>query len=141
MGQKLAGTKTTTATGAAGDVTIIERVELDPPAAGGITQAGADRASHLGLVLLVVLNVVDIALTRRFLALGLEEGNPLMAVAVRSWAAAGCKVAILAGLAWSFAKRPATTTRLVLVWTGVGLYLLAAYVNFSAIQAAELAGR
>ena len=140
MGQKLAGTKTRTATGAAGDVTIVERIELDPPA-GGITQAGADRASHLGLVLLIVLNVVDIALTRRFLALGLEEGNPLMAVAVRSWAAAACKVAILAGLAWSFAKRPATTTRLVLVWTGVGLYLLAAYVNFSAIQAAELAGR
>jgi len=107
--------------------------------AGGITQQGADRASTLGLALLIVLNVVDIALTRRFLALGLSEGNPLMAVAVQSWAAAACKVAILCGLAWSFAHRTATATRLVLVWTGVGLYLLAAYVNLSAIRAAEAA--
>lgn len=141
MGQKLAGTKTRTAAGAAGDITIVERIEFDPPSGGGITQQGADRASHVGLALLIALNVIDIALTRRFLALGLEEGNPLMAVAVRSWSAAACKVAILAGLAWSFAKRPATATRLVLVWTGVGLYLLAAYVNFSAIQAAEAALR
>jgi len=138
MGQKLLATKTTTATGAAGDVSVVERVELDRPT-GGITQQGADRASHLGLVLLIVLNVVDIALTRRFLALGLSEGNPLMAVAVQSWAAAACKVAILCGLAWSFAHRPATATRLILVWTGVGHYLLAAYVNFSAIRAAEAA--
>jgi len=139
MGQKLTATKTTTATGAAGDVSVVERVELDPPMAGGITQQGADRASTLGLALLIVLNVVDIALTRRFLTLGLSEGNPLMAVAVQSWAAAACKVAILCGLAWSFAHRPATATRLILVWTGVGLYLLAAYVNLSAIRAAEAA--
>ncbi len=91
------------------------------------------------MALLIALNVIGIVLTRRFLSLGLEEGNPLMAVAVRSWGAAAGKVAILAGLAWSFAKRPATATRLVLVWTGVGLYLLAAYVNLSAIQAAEAA--
>jgi len=43
------------------------------------------------LALLIALNVIDIALTRRFLTLGLEEGNPLMAVTVRSWTAAACK--------------------------------------------------
>lgn len=85
MGQKLAGTKTRTAAGSAGDITIVERIEFDRP--GGITQQGADRASHIGLALLIALNVIDIVLTRRFLALGLEEGNPLMAVAVRSWTA------------------------------------------------------
>ena len=131
------GTKTTTATGTGGDVSVVERIELDPPAAGGITQRGADRASHLGLALLVVLNVVDIVLTKRFLALGLVEGNPLMVAAVRSWHAAAVKAAILGGLVWSFARRPATATRLALVWAGVGLYLLSAYVNLSAIRSAE----
>ena len=131
------GTKTTTASGAAGDVSVIERFELDPPSRGGITQRDADRASHIGLGLLVVLNVVDILLTRRFLALGLTEGNPLMVAAVRSWHAAACKAAILGALVWSFAKRPATATRLALVWTGVGLYLLGAYVNLGAIRSAE----
>lgn len=137
MGQALSGVRTTTATGVHGDVTVTERIELDPPTAGGISQRSADRASHIGLALLIALNVVDIVLTRRFLSLGLDEGNPLMAVAVRSWTAAACKVAILAALAWSFAHRPATATRLALVWTGVGLYVLGAYVNLSAIQAAE----
>ena len=131
------GNKSTTAAGSAGDITIVERIELNPPALGGITQRGADLASHVGLGLLVVLNVVDIILTKRFLALGLEEGNPLMVAAVRSWYAAAAKAAILAGLIWSFAKRPATAIRLALVWTGVGVYLLVAYVNLSAIRAAE----
>ncbi|MEO5680172.1 MAG: DUF5658 family protein [Acidimicrobiales bacterium] len=135
MGQALSGVRATTA--ADGDITVIERLELDPAPVVGITQRSADRASHVGLALLIALNVVDIVLTRRFLALGLDEGNPLMAVAVRSWTAAACKVAILAALAWSFAHRPATATRLALVWTGVGLYVLGAYVNLSAIQAAE----
>ena len=130
-------TKSTTAAGSAGDISIVERIELDPPAVGGITQRGADLASHVGLALLVVLNVVDIILTRRFLALGLEEGNPLMVAAVRSWSAAACKAVILGGLVWSFAKRPATATRLALVWAGVGIYLLGAYVNLGAIRSAE----
>ncbi len=133
------GTKITTATGVGGDVSVIERIEVDPPAVGGIAQRGADRASHLGLAVLVVLNVVDIVLTKRFLALGLVEGNPLMVAAVRSWYAAACKAAILGGLAWSFARRPATATRLALVWAGVGLYVLSAYVNYGAIRAAEAA--
>ena len=131
------GTKTTAATGAAGEISVIERFEIGSPAAGGITQRGADIASRVGLALLVVLNVVDIVLTKRFLALGLEEGNPLMVAAVRTWHAGALKAAILAALAWSFLKRPATAGRLALVWTGVGLYLLAAYVNLGAIRAAE----
>lgn len=131
------GTRTTTASGIAGDVSIVERIELDDPATGGITQRGADRAARVGLALLVVLNVVDLVLTRRFLALGLTEGNPLMVAAVRSWHAAACKAAILAALVWSFARRPTTATRLALVWAGVGLYLLGAYVNMSAVRAAE----
>jgi len=131
------GTKTTTAAGAAGDISVVERIELDAPSLGGITQRDADRASHIGLALLVVLNVLDIILTKRFLALGMAEGNPLMVAAVQSWGAAACKAAILAGLIWSFARRPATATRLALVWAGVGLYVLSAYVNFSAIRAAE----
>jgi len=130
-------TKTTTARGAAGDISVVEHLELDPPTMGGITQRGADRASRIGLALLIVLNVVDLWLTRRFLALGLTEGNPLMMVAVRSWSAAACKAVILGGLAWCFVKRPATATRLALVWTGVGLYLLGAYVNLGAIHSAE----
>jgi len=137
MGLGINATKTTTASGAAGEVTIVERIELDEPSIAGITQGGADRASHVGLAVLVVLNIVDLVLTRRFLALGMGEGNPLMATAVRSWTAAVCKAAILGGLVWSFARRPATATRLALVWTGVGIYVLSAYVNFEAIRAAE----
>ena len=133
----ITGTKSTTAAGSAGDISVVERIELDTPALGGISQRGADRASHVGLALLVALNVVDIMLTRRFLALGVEEGNPLMVAAVRSWSAAACKAAILGGLVWSFAKRPATATRLALVWAGVGVYLLGAYVNLGAIRTAE----
>jgi hypothetical protein len=133
----LKGTRTTTASGVAGDISVIERIELDPPRQGGITQRDADRASRVGLALLVALNIVDLWLTRRFLALGLTEGNPLMMAAVRSWSAAACKAAILGGLVWCFAKRPATATRLALVWTGVGLYLLGAYVNLGAIHSAE----
>ncbi len=133
------GTKTTTASGAAGDVSVVERIEVDPPPVGGITQRGADRASHIGLALLVVLNVVDVVLTKRFLALGLVEGNPLMVAAVESWQAAACKAAILGALVWSFSRRPATATRLALVWAGVGLYVLSAYVNLGAIRAAEAA--
>ncbi len=131
------GTKTTTASGAAGDVSVIERIEVDEPKLGGITQRDADRASHVGLALLMVLNIVDIVLTRKFLDLGLTEGNPLMTAAVQSWTAAACKAAILGALMWSFAKRPATATRLALVWAGVGLYVLSAYVNLGAIRSAE----
>lgn len=134
------GTKITTATGIAGDISVVERIELNEPVAGGITQRGADIASRVGLILLVVLNVVDIILTKRFLALGLEEGNPLMATAVQSWQAGACKAAILGALGWCFLKRPATATRLALVWAGVGLYLLAAYVNLGTIRAAEALG-
>lgn len=133
----ITGTKTTTASGVAGDVSVVERIELDDPAPGGITQRDADRAARIGLALLVVLNVVDLILTRRFLALGLTEGNPLMVAAVQSWHAAACKAVILGGLVWSFARRPTTAARLALVWAGVGLYLLGAYVNLSAVRAAE----
>jgi hypothetical protein len=136
----ITGTKTTTASGIAGDVSVVERIELDLPVEGGITQRGADIASRVGLVLLVVLNVVDIVLTKRFLTMGLEEGNPLMMQAVHSWHAAAVKAAILGALAWCFLKRPATAARLALVWTGVGLYLLAAYVNLGTIRAAEAMG-
>jgi hypothetical protein len=136
MGLGLQGTTTITASGADGDVSVIERIELDQPLAG-ISQRDADRASHIGLALLVVLNVLDIALTKRFLALGLAEGNPLLVAAVDSWAAAACKATILGGLVWSFARRPATVTRLALVWAGVGLYVLSAYVNYGAIRSAE----
>ena len=133
----ITGTRTTTASGIAGDIAVVERIELDDSVPGGITQRGADRAARLGLGLLVVLNVVDLVLTKRFLALGLTEGNPLMVAAVRSWHAAALKAAILGGLVWSFARRPTTATRLALVWAGVGLYLLGAYVNLGAIRAAE----
>jgi hypothetical protein len=135
------GTRTTTAHGAEGDISVVERIELHQPAGPGISQGQADRASHVGLALLVVLNVVDLVVTRRFLALGMTEGNPLMVTAVRSWTAAACKAAVLGGLVWSFAKRPATATRLALVWTGVGLYLLSAYVNVEAIRAASALAR
>ena len=137
MGLGLQGTTTITASGADGDVSVIERVELEPRPTSGISQREADRASHIGLALLVVLNVLDIVLTKRFLALGLAEGNPLMVAAVDSWHAAACKAAILGGLIWSFARRPATVTRLALVWAGVGLYILGAYVNYGAIRSAE----
>lgn len=130
-------TRTTTASGMAGDVSVIEHIEVHPPTGRGITQDGADRAARVGLALLIALNVCDVILTRRFLALGLTEGNPLMAAAVRSWQALACKVLILGALAWSFARRPATAARLALVWTGVGLYLLGAYVNYGAIRSAE----
>jgi len=135
MERGITGTRTTTASGAG--VSVVDRIPVDEPSVGGITQRGADRASHVGLALLVTLNVLDLVLTRRFHSLGLSEGNPLMATAVRSWSAAACKAAILGGLVWSFARRPATATRLALVWTGVGLYLLSAYVNTEAIRAAE----
>ncbi len=137
MGLGIAGTKTTTAGGIAGDVSVVERIELDDPRPLGITQRDADRASRIGLALLVVLNVADVVLTKRFLALGLTEGNPLMVAAVESWYAAACKAIILGALVWSFARRPATATRLALVWAGVGLYVLSAYVNWGAIRAAE----
>lgn len=137
MEQGATATRTTTANGTAGEVSVVERIEVDPPLAGGITQRGADTASRVGLALLVVLNVVDIVLTKRFLALGLVEGNPLMVAAVQSWHAAAWKAAILGGLVWSFARRPTTATRLALVWAGVGLYLLSAYVNWSAVRSAE----
>ena len=133
----LKGTKTTTASGASGDVSVVERIDLDEPSGLGITQAGADSASRIGLALLVALNIIDLVLTRRFQSLGMSEGNPLMATAVRSWSAGLCKAAILGGLVWSFARRPATATRLALVWAGVGLYLLSAYVNLGAIRSAE----
>lgn len=133
----ITGTKTTTASGAGGDISVIERIQVDEPSITGITQRAADRASHVGLVLLIALNVVDLVLTRRFMALGLTEGNPLMATAVHSWSAAACKAAILGGLVWSFARRPATATRLALVWAGVGFYLLSAYVNTEAIRSAQ----
>lgn len=136
MGLGINATKTTTAAGASGDITVVERIELDAPI-GGITQRDADLASRIGLAALVILNVVDLVLTKRFLALGLAEGNPLMVAAVQSWHAAACKAAILGGLIWSFARRPATATRLALVYAGVGLYLLSAYVNFGAIRSAE----
>jgi len=134
---ELTGTKTTTASGAAGDISVIERIEIDDPSPAAITQGGADRAARIGLALLVALNVLDLVLTKRFLALGLQESNPLMVAAVRSWQAAACKAAILGALVWSFARRPTTATRLALVWTGVGLYVLGAYVNLGAIRAAE----
>jgi hypothetical protein len=136
MGQGINATKTTTATGAAGDISVVERISIDSPI-GGITQRDADRASRVGLAVLVVLNILDLVLTKRFLALGLAEGNPLMAAAVQSWHAAAVKAAILGGLVWSFARRPATATRLALVYGGVGLYLLSAYVNYGAIRSAE----
>jgi hypothetical protein len=136
MGQGSNATKTTTAAGAAGEISVVERIQVDTRLAG-ITQRDADRASRIGLAALVVLNVVDLVLTKRFLALGLAEGNPLMAAAVQSWHAAACKAAILGGLVWSFARRPATATRLALVYAGVGLYLLSAYVNYGAIRSAE----
>jgi hypothetical protein len=128
-------TKTTTGVGAAGDVGIVGRGEVGAPA--GITQRDADLASRIGLAALVVLNVVDLVLTKRFLSLGLAEGNPLMAAAVTSWHAAACKAVILGALIWSFARRPTTATRLALVYAGVGLYLLGAYVNYGAIRSAE----
>lgn len=130
-------TRTTTASGAAGEISVIERIDVEPVVSGGITQSGADRASRVGLGLLVVLNVVDLLLTKRFLALGLVEGNPLMVAAVRSWHAAAIKAVILGALVWSFATRPTTATRLALVWAGVGLYLLGVYVNLGAIRSAE----
>ena len=136
MGLGIIATKTTTAAGAEGEISVIERIDVVDPL-GGITQRDADRASRIGLGALVVLNIVDLVLTKRFLALGLAEGNPLMAAAVGSWHAAACKAAILGGLVWSFARRPTTATRLALVYAGVGLYLLSAYVNFGAIRAAE----
>jgi hypothetical protein len=108
-----------------------------PPAPDplGASQEAADRAARFGWALLVALNVVDLLLTRRFLALGGAEGNPLMAFAVRSWRAAAAKAFVLAVLALRFATRPATVARLALVWLAVGFYVLAAYVNWGAVQA------
>ena len=138
MGLGINATKTTTATGAAGDISVVERIErsADPRSAASpsVTPIWPHASAWPSLV---VLNIVDLVLTKRFLALGLAEGNPLMVAAVQSWHAAACKAAILGGLIWSFARRPATATRLALVYAGVGLYLLSAYVNFGAIRSAE----
>lgn len=110
-----------------GGIRIVERTRLDPPSAGGISQQVADRGSHIALALLIVLNVFDLVLIERSVELGLA------APWVQPWQVAAGRAAILGGLVWSFARRPATPGRLVLVWAAVALSLLAVYGRFGTV--------
>jgi len=113
----------------------------DPSAPGAVAvaerRAATRRAALGGLVVLLVLNVVDVILTSRFLAAGVAEGNPLMAPVVeRSWLAMATKVAVLGALGWRLLTRKVPIGVLCGVWTVVGVYAAVAYVNWMVLQAA-----
>src|SRR5688500_5237575 len=88
------------------------------------------RAALTALALLLVLNVVDVILTSRFLAEGVAEANPIMAPIVESSALAmALKVALLGALGWRFLTRKVPIGVLCAAWGVVGIYATVAYVN------------
>jgi hypothetical protein len=103
--------------------------------ATGERRVGTRRAALLALSLLLVLNVVDVILTSRFLAEGVAEGNPLMAPVVESSALAmGLKVALLGALGWRFLTRKVAIGVLCAAWGVVGIYAAVAYVNLLVLR-------
>jgi hypothetical protein len=112
-----------TAVGEAGVATVERRVSTR-------------RAAMLGLALLLVLNVVDVVLTQRFLAKGVDEGNPIMAPIVESSALAlGLKLAVLGVLGYRFTTRKVPIGVLCGTWLVVGVYATVAYVNVLVLRA------
>jgi hypothetical protein len=92
------------------------------------------RWSLRAIALLSVLNVLDVVLTKTFIRAGFQEGNPLMAGLVQDWRMGAIKAIILGALFLkTFTSRP-NVTRACLLWAAVGVYGLASYVNFQAIQ-------
>ena len=94
------------------------------------------RAALLALGLLLVLNVVDVILTSRFLAEGVAEGNTLMAPIVeRSALPMALKVSVLGALGWRFLTRKVPIGVLCAAWGVVGIYATVAYVNVMVLRA------
>ena len=94
------------------------------------------RAALIALGLLLVLNVVDVILTSRFMEKGVAEGNPIMAPIVESSALAmGLKVAVLGVLGWRFLTRKVPIGVLCAAWGVVGIYATVAYVNVLVLRA------
>ena len=102
---------------------------------GGERRVSTRRAALLALALLLVLNVVDVILTSRFLAEGVAEGNPIMAPIVeRSSLAMALKVAVLGALGWRFLTRKVPVGVLCAAWGVVGIYATVAYVNLLVLR-------
>ncbi len=92
------------------------------------------RWSFVAIGLLGVLNVADVVLTKRFMSAGLTEGNPLMAGLVQDWRMGAVKALILGGLFLKAVTSRPSVARACLLWAGVGVYALASYVNWQALQ-------
>ena len=122
------------------DLTVSPAVVTPAPAATSVSAAapGLDAQLRMAGVIavgaLVVLNVVDVLLTKAFLRVGLQEGNPLMAGLVRDGRMAIIKGIILGALALKVASSPGRVGRTCFLWAAVGVYALASYVNFTALQ-------
>lgn len=90
----------------------------------------------IGSSILLALQIADLLLTARFRSLGLAEGNGIMVPLLDSPAAAGIKLSLVAVFSVLAYRRP-SLGKLCGVWAVVGFYVLACYVNWSAIQAVQ----
>lgn len=91
-------------------------------------------ASKLAIVALIFLNFLDITLTKAFLAEGFTESNVLMRGVVGDWRMTAVKFAIITPLALRVWRRRPTVPFACMLWTAVGWYVLAAYVNWQVLQ-------
>lgn len=90
--------------------------------------------SFVALGLLCGLNLIDVILTRKFLDLGMEEGNPIVAGIAGDWRLIAVKTIVLAALLYKTVTSKPDVSRVCLLWSAVGFYTLAGYVNWSMIQ-------
>ena len=86
------------------------------------------------IALLSVLNLLDVVLTKTFIRAGFAEGNPIMAGLVQDWRMGAIKAIILGALFLRATTSKPNVTRVCLLWGAVGVYALASYVNWQAIQ-------
>lgn len=91
-------------------------------------------ASQLAIIVLIVLNFVDILLTRAFLNHGVNEGNALMRGVVGDWRMTAIKAAVLVPLAYRTWNRRPTIGFVCVLWSAVGWYVLSAYVNWEILR-------
>jgi hypothetical protein len=109
---------------------------LDDTTVDGTDQLAGDvrRWSLRAVALLRVLNVLDVVLTKTFIRAGFQEGNPLMAGLVQDWRMGAIKAIILGALFLKTMTARPNVNRACLLWLAVGVYALASYVNWEALQ-------
>jgi hypothetical protein len=100
----------------------------------GSLAADIRRWSLRAIALLSVLNVLDVVLTKTFLRAGFQEGNPIMQGLVQDWRMGAIKAIILGALFLKTLTARPNMNRVCLLWAAVGVYALASYVNWQAIQ-------